>query len=93
MFVHLSLHEARYGRGGELVASMHRFARAGAGSRGLRQVLTLKDERTGTLVGLAIWESREAWERGVAAMRAAVEDDPFDDWEQHDPDVYTLAEV
>jgi hypothetical protein len=56
-------------------------------------VHTMRDVESGKLLGLAIWESREAFERGVLAMRAAVEDDPFLDWEEGPPEVYVFEDV
>jgi hypothetical protein len=35
----------------------------------------------GRLVGLSIWESREAFLAAAPAIFAAVADDPFDEWE------------
>ena len=53
----------------------------------------MRDAESGTLLGLAIWESMEAFERGVVAMRAAVEDDPFPEWEEGLPEVYLFEDV
>jgi heme-degrading monooxygenase HmoA len=93
MIVHLAIHTPRPERVDDLIASMHRFAAGGAGQPGLQEVHTMRDVRSGKLVGLAIWESRDAFDAGVEAMRAAVEDDPFLDWEEGLPDVYLLEDV
>jgi heme-degrading monooxygenase HmoA len=93
MFVHLSIHQPKPGREQDLIESMHRFGAAAAGAPGLREVHTLKDLRGGRLVGLAIWEDEESWRRGVEAMRAAVADDPLDEWEEHDPEGFALVEI
>jgi heme-degrading monooxygenase HmoA len=93
MFVHMSVHTPRDGTTADLVASMHRFAAAAAGAPGLIGVHTLRDELSGRLVGLAMWESRDAWAAGVEAMRDAVAADPFDEWEQVEPDGFRLVEV
>jgi hypothetical protein len=42
------------------------------------------------LVGLAIWDSEEAFAAGIPRMRAAVEGDDFSAWERDVPDVYLL---
>ncbi|MBP3965984.1 antibiotic biosynthesis monooxygenase family protein [Paenibacillus lignilyticus] len=81
MFVHMSIHHPKPGKSEDLIASMHRFGSALEGAAGLREVHTLKDSRTGKLIGLAIWESEEAFRAGVSAARSAVENDPFEDWE------------
>jgi hypothetical protein len=53
----------------------------------------LRDRATGTLVGLAIWESAEAFEAGVPRMRSAVEGDDLLAWEEGLPEVYLLDPV
>lgn len=45
------------------------------------------------LVGLAIWESEEAFAASVHLALAAVADDPFDEWEAEPVTGYRLAEV
>ena len=70
MLVHLSVHRPKPGREQELIDSMHRFGRGdGDPFPGRREALTLRDRDTGTLVGLAIWESEEAFRAGVPRMR------------------------
>jgi heme-degrading monooxygenase HmoA len=93
MFIHLSIHYPKAGRERELIASMRRFGAAATGIEGLREVHTLKDARSGTLLGLAIWEDEASWRAGVEVMRAAVADDPFEAWEEREADVFTLTEV
>ena len=93
MFVHLSIHHPKPGREQELIDSMHRYGGAAEGTPGLREVHTLKDLHSDRLVGLAIWEDDASWRSGVEAMRAAVADDPFDEWEEHDPEGFALVEV
>jgi heme-degrading monooxygenase HmoA len=93
VIVHLAIHTPKPDHVDDLVASMHRFAAAAAGQPGLREVQTLRDESGEKLVGLAIWDSREEFEAGVRSMRGAVEDDPFEEWEDDDPEVYLLEEA
>jgi heme-degrading monooxygenase HmoA len=93
MIVHLAVHTPKPEHVDDLIASMHRFAAGGAGQPGLQQVRTMRDVRSGKLVGLAIWESRSAFEQGVESMRAAVENDPFLEWDDGAPDVYLLEDV
>ena len=42
---------------------------------------------------MARWEDEASWRAGVEAMRAAVEDDPFDEWEAVDTEGLLLEEV
>ncbi len=93
MFVQLSLHHPKPDAVGPLIESMHAFGDALEGAPGLISVRTLRDETAGVLVGLAIWSSREAMEASVHLARKAVEDHPFTEWEEREPDGYRLDEV
>jgi heme-degrading monooxygenase HmoA len=93
MIVDLSVHTPKPEHVEDLAASMRRFGAAAAGQPGLREGHTRRGDGSGKLVGLAIWESREGCEGGVRSMRTAVEDDPFEDWEENEPEVYLLAET
>jgi heme-degrading monooxygenase HmoA len=93
VIIHMSIHTPKPGKEGELIASMHRFGAAGAGQPGLIEVKTLRDSRSGRLVGMARWEDEQSWRSGVEAMRSAVEDDPFGRWEASEPDGLLLEEV
>lgn len=93
MIVHLSIHTPKGSKERELIASMHRYGAAGAGQPGLIDVKTLRDKRSGRLVGMARWEDETSWRAGVKAMRAAVAGDPFDEWEAADVEGFILEEV
>lgn len=93
MIVHLSIHTPRPEHEEDLIASMHRFGAAAAGAPGLIDVKTLRDRRSGRLVGMARWEDEASWRAGVEAMRAAVDDDPFDEWEAEETQSFLLDEV
>jgi heme-degrading monooxygenase HmoA len=93
MIIHLSIHTPKPGKGQHLIDSMHRFGAAGAGQPGFIEAKTLRDRRTGRLVGMARWEDEASWRAGVEAMRAAVEDDPFDEWEAEETEGFLLAEA
>jgi len=81
VFHHLSVHRPAPGKRDALVDSMHRYGAAIRDEPGLISVRTLEDAAAGVLVGLAIWESEEAFHASVHLARAAVADDPFDEWE------------
>ncbi len=72
---------------------MHRYGAAARTQTGLVEVHTLKDARTGTLVGLAVWENDEARIAARPALMEAVKDDDFDDWESEPITGYLLEEV
>ena len=93
MFSHLSIHHPKPGQRDALIASMHRYGAAIADAPGLVSVHTLHDPAADVLVGLAIWESEGAFRASVGLARAAVEGDPFDEWEAEDVVGYRLTEV
>ena len=93
MIVHLSIHTPKPGKEPDLIASMHRFAAAGDGQPGFIEAKTLRDKRSGRLVGMARWEDETSWRAGVDAMRAAVEDDAFDEWEAAETESLLLEEA
>ena len=93
MYSHLSIHHPKPGRRDELIASMHRYGAAIADAPGLVSVHTLHDPEADVLVGLAVWESEEAFRASVDLARAAVENDPFDEWEAEPVVGYRLTEV
>lgn len=95
MFVHLTVHRPRPGKGGAGADSMRGFAAKMAGASGLREVHTLRDSRSTALIGLAIWESREAYVafREWLAAQPEDPDEPRDDWEEAPPQVFLLEEA
>ncbi len=93
MIIHLSIHTPKPGEVEDLVASIHHFGAAGAGQPGFIEAKTLRDTRSGRLVGMARWKDDASWRDGVEAMRAAVAADPFADWEEGDTEGLLLEEV
>lgn len=93
MFVHMSIHYPKAGQEKFLIDSMHRFGAAIKGQPGNFDSHVLKDEKTGCLIGIAAWASKEQWQAARLAMIEAVKDDDFDAWEEKPPDVFHLNEV
>ena len=93
MFVSIGIHRPKPGKEPALIDSMHRFGAAMKRFPGLQRVHALHDPDKGVLLGLAIWDSREAWEAARPAMQEAIQDDPFDEWEDDPPEVFRLVEV
>jgi hypothetical protein len=50
-----------------------------------------RDARSDRLIGLAIWESREAFEAGAPGIFAAVAGDPLMEWSTGPPDSFHLS--
>jgi heme-degrading monooxygenase HmoA len=92
MFVHLAIHYPKPEYAGDLLASMRRVDKAAQGAAGLVQIGAWRDERTGRLVGLAMWESAEAFEASAERIFQVVEDEPFDLWFERPPDVFHLTQ-
>lgn len=93
MFVHLAIHRPRPGKEQQLIASMHKFGNAMLREPGLQQAHTMMDPKTGALIGLAIWDSKEHWEAARPKMLEAVKNDPFEEWEENPPEVFHLEPV
>lgn len=89
----MSVHTPHEEHRAALVDSMHRFGAAIDGEPGLIGIHTLADQRSGRLVGLAVFESEEDAERLLPAARAAVAADDFDTWEAADVDGFRLIKV
>lgn len=93
MYCHMSIHRPAPGARDALVDSMHRYGAALAGAPGLLGVHTLEDAGDGVLVGLALWESEQAFLASVHLARQAVAGDPFEEWEAEAVQGFRLAEV
>ena len=93
MFFHVSIHRPKAGKEQDLIGSMHRFSAALTGVPGLQEAHTLRDSRTGALMGLTIWDSEDAWDAAVPKAMEAVKDDPFDEWDADIPDAYHFEVV
>jgi heme-degrading monooxygenase HmoA len=92
MFIHLAIHHPKPEHADDLLASMHRVDQAAQGSPGLVQIGAWRDERSDRLIGLAVWESAEAFQASVERIFDVVADDPFDQWLLQPPDVFHLVQ-
>jgi len=93
MFVHMSIHRPKPGKEEFLIDSMHRFGAAMQGADGFQWAHALKDETSGSLIGLSIWDSKEQWQETHPKIAEAVKDDPFEEWENNPPEVFRLNVV
>jgi heme-degrading monooxygenase HmoA len=91
MFVHLALHYPKPEHADDMLASMHRVDAAAQGAPGLIQIGAWRDAKSDRLIGLAMWESRDAWEAAVEGIFAAIENDPILDWSTQPPDSFHLT--
>ena len=81
MYYQISLHHPKPGKEDLLIDSMHRFGAAAKTQAGLQRVHTLCDSEKNVLVGLAIWDSKEAMLAARPVLLEAVKDDDFEAWE------------
>jgi heme-degrading monooxygenase HmoA len=93
MYTHMAIHHPVPGKEANIIASMHRYSAALQGAPGLVSIQTLYDEAQNVIIGLAVWETEAAFFAAVHLGRAAVENDPFDEWEAEDIQGYRLVEV
>jgi len=93
LFVQVSIHKPRPGHENALIASMYRYGNAARNSPGNVRVHTLRDDDTGSLVGLAIWENKAAKLAANPALQAAVAGDDFSILESEPIQGYSLREV
>ncbi len=93
MFALMSIHHPRPEHREALIDSMHRYGDAIRGREGLVSIHTLQDAHSDRLVGLAIFDSEEAFGALAPIARAAVADDPFDEWESVPIDGLGLTEI
>ncbi len=90
MFVHMSIHHVKPQAEGFLIDSMKRFGNAMKCFPGFRNAFVLKDQKSGNLVGMALWDSKEHMLAAVPAMQAAVVGDDFESWEFDEPQGFHL---
>ena len=80
MYVQVNIHRPRPGKTADIVASMQRYGAAVRTQPGLISAYTV-EANDGSLLGVALWTSKEACDAGRTAGRNAVKGDPFDEWE------------
>lgn len=93
MFTHVAIHHPRPEHRDAVMASMHRVEAASRGAAGLIRMGPWREVDGLRLVGIATWESREAFEAAGPAIFAAVADDPFDLWETRPAETLYLEDA
>ena len=82
MYVHISVHRPKPGKEQALIESMVRFGKAMREKRGLITVFVWKDDRTGALIGTALWDSKADFEAAGPDMERATEGVDFETLEE-----------
>ena len=93
MFITLGIHYVKPEHVDDLLAAMRSINEAAHGAPGLLKIGAWRDILTGRVVGVSIWESREAFEAAQQRIFAATADLPFDEWEERPRDVLLLEEA
>jgi hypothetical protein len=88
MFVNISVHRIRPGKEHLMIESMRRYGEAAREAGGVQRIHELKDENSGAIIGLAIWDSKDAYETAAPALMKAVEGDELADWHEEQWAVY-----
>jgi heme-degrading monooxygenase HmoA len=91
MFTHVAIHYPKPEYRAELHASMRRLDAAAQGMPGLIRIGDWTEVDGGTrLVGIATWDSREAFEAAAPTLFAVVAGDPFAVWQERTADNFFL---
>jgi heme-degrading monooxygenase HmoA len=90
MYIHMAIHRPHPDKEQLMLDSMRRFGTALKKHSGLHEVYQLKDEQSGALIGLAIWESEDAMQAAVSVARNAIKNDDHASWESNPPEVFHL---
>jgi heme-degrading monooxygenase HmoA len=77
----------------KIIAAMKKYKMAMDGKDGHRETHLLRDTKTGKLIGMAFWDSKAQWKEVYQEIEAAVNNEPFYEWEDMPPKVYHLEEV
>ena|SRR5205809_8103271 len=92
MFIFYSIHYPRPEKEALLVESMHQFGELMKGQPGIVFVAPypFKDPERGTVMGVSIWESEEAFQAALPALQNRPKDPSSGDWESRPPEVHML---
>ena len=92
MFITLGIHYVKPEHVDDLLAAMRSINEAAHSAPGLLKIGAWRDILTGRVVGVSIWESREAFEAAQQRIFAATANLSFDEWEERPRDVLLLEE-
>ncbi len=93
MYAVISVHTPKPGYRDKLIDSMNRFGAALQGQPGLVGAHTLAETEGNRLIGLAMFETREAAQAAMPIANQAVANDDFELWEASETEGFRLIEV
>ena len=73
MYVSVGIHHPKPGMEQAILQTMERFGKAQRGKKGLIIVFAWKDDKTGALVGTALWDTKADFESARPDMEKALE--------------------
>ena len=78
MYVAIGIHHPKPGKEQAILETMMKFGEAQRGKKGLITVFAWKDDKTGALIGTALWDSKADYEAARPAMQKALEGVDFE---------------
>ena len=93
MFTHIAVHHPRPEYRDAVLASMRRAEAASVGAAGLIRMGPWREVDGLRLVGIATWESREAFAAAAPDIFEVIADDPFELWETRPPETLYLEDA
>jgi hypothetical protein len=78
MYVSIGIHHPKPGKEKALLETMVKFGDAQKGHKGLITVFAWKDDKSGALIGTAIWDSKGDFEAARPDMSKAIEGVDFE---------------
>ncbi|MDQ2906256.1 MAG: hypothetical protein M3Y81_22270 [Chloroflexota bacterium] len=92
MFIFYSIHYPQPEKEDLLVQSMHEFGELMKKQPGIifQAPYPFKDPEKGTLIGISIWESQEAFQAVLPLLQSARRGSPSQEWEVKPTEVYML---
>jgi hypothetical protein len=92
MFIFYSIHFPHPETEELLVQSMHQFGELMRKQPGniFQAPYPFKDPEKGTLMGISVWESEEAFQSVLPTLQSARQNSSSRDWEIKPPEVYML---
>jgi len=73
MYVTIGVHHPKPGKEAALLETMKKFGDAQRGHKRLILVFSWKDEESGSLIGTALWDTKEDWQAARPDMVKALE--------------------
>ena len=78
MYVAIGIHHPKLGKEQAILETMMKFGEAQRGKKGLITVFAWKDDKTGALIGTALWDSKADYESARPDMQKALEGVDFE---------------